>query len=255
MSSDNNHKVIKTGKAYILYDAAIIAEPGLSLFDCDYHTKQQPQQNNSAVGQNAGVGRAKVVYFSYEGHSLVLKHYYRGGAVAALSKDRYLGFDIEKSRAFREWRLLKKMSRLGLPVPHAVAAHVEKSLIWYQADLITEEIKDAKTLADVLSEKNIDAAQWKKIGACIKSFHLHDIYHADLNARNILLAGAAPESGEVYLIDFDNSNIRADSKSWKMANLARLKRSLLKFKRNQQGFHFDEDNWSALLLGYGEQAV
>jgi len=253
MSSDKNHKVIKTGKAYILYDAAIIAEPGRQLFDRDYHTKQQAQQSNSAAGKNAGVGRAQVIYFAYENHSLVLKHYYRGGAVAAFSKDRYLGFDIEKSRAFREWRLLKKMSQFGLPVPQAVAAHVEKLLIGYRADLITEEIKQAKTLADVLTEKTIDAIQWKKIGACIKLFHQHDVYHADLNARNILLVGASPETGDVYLIDFDNSNIRTDSKSWKMANLARLRRSLRKFKNNQPVFHFDDKDWSDLVAGYQEK--
>ncbi len=255
MPSDKNYKITKTGNAYILYDAAIIAEPGLQLFDRDYHTKRQPRQNNSAAVKKSGIGRARVVYFSFDNRALVLKHYFRGGAVAAFSKDRYLGFDVEKSRAFREWRLLKKMSRLGLPVPQAVAAHVEKSLISYRADLITEEIKQAKTLADVLTEKSIDATQWKKIGICLKTFHQYDIYHADLNARNILLAGTAPEAGDVYLIDFDNSTFRADSKTWKMANLARLKRSLLKFKRNQQGFNFDEDDWSALLLSYDEHVA
>ncbi len=193
-----------------------------------------------------------MVYFSFDDKSLVLKHYYRGGAVASFNKDRYLGFDVEKSRAFREWRLLKKMSQLGLPVPQAVAAHVEKSLISYRADLVTEEIKQAKTLADVLSEKTIGVKQWQKIGACIKVFHQHNIYHADLNARNILLAGSVPERGGVYLIDFDNSVFRVDSKSWKMANLSRLKRSLLKFKDGQNGFKFEEENWPTLLSGYYE---
>jgi len=250
MLSDAHYKMSKTGSSYILYDAGIIAEPTLQLFDCDYHTKQQARQNNSAFGKNAGVGRAKVVYFSSDNRSLVLKHYFRGGAVSAFSKDCYFGLDIEKSRAFREWRLLKKMAQLGLPVPQAVAAHVKKTLIFYRADLITVEIKDAKTLADVLSEKNIEAAQWRKIGVCIKLFHENNIYHADLNARNILLAGEVPEVGNVYLIDFDNSDFREDSKTWKAANLLRLKRSLLKFKNNQQDFRFDEVNWVALLAGY-----
>jgi len=260
MSSDNNYKITKTGNAYILYDASIIAEPSLQLFDRDYHTKQQARQNKSDLSEKgAGVGRAKVVYFSLENRSLVLKHYYRGGAVSSLIKDRYLGLNIENSRAFREWRLLKKMSQLGLPVPQAIAAHVEKSLISYRADLITEEIKNAKTLADILCEKNIDAEQWKKIGACIKSFHQHNVHHSDLNARNILLAGASPENppetGEVYLIDFDNSGFRVDFRTWKMANLARLKRSLLKFKNTQQDFKFDEKNWTALLAGYNGNVV
>ena len=247
MSSDKNYKTIKTGKAYILYDASIITEPGLSFFDRDYHTKQQAQQNNSTAEKSGGIGRARVAYFSQQGRSLVLKHYYRGGLVAALLKDRYLGLDIEKSRAFREWRLLKKMAGLGLPVPVAVAAHVEKAGLFYRADLVTEEIKQAQTLADVLSANNIDAGLWQNIGACIKRFHQHNVYHADLNARNILLAG---DRREVFLIDFDNSDIRANTASWQAANLARLHRSLCKFKKNQPAFKFDDAGWAALLAGY-----
>lgn len=230
-----------------------MSDPTLQLFDADYHTNQSTRQNNSSAGDpgnsqsaGAGIGRARAVYFEYEGRSLVLKHYYRGGMVARFIKDRYSGLNIENSRAFKEWRLLKKMHHLGLPVPQAVAAHVKKGLISYSADLITEEIKQSTTLADVLTEAGIDHKQWKKIGACIKLFHQHDIYHADLNARNILLT----ESGDVYLIDFDNSYFRADAASWKMANIARLKRSLLKFSNNTAGFNFTEKDWVAFLEGY-----
>lgn len=230
-----------------------MSDPALQLFDTDYHTNQTAQQNNSsshdagkAQSAGSGIGRARVVYFKYEDKNLVLKHYYRGGIVARFAKDLYLGINIENSRAFKEWRLLKEMHHLGLPVPRAVAAHVNKGLISYSADLITEEIKDSKTLADILSENSISTEQWKKIGACIKSFHQHDVYHADLNARNILFTA----SKDVYLIDFDNSFFRADAASWKMANLARLKRSLLKFKRNGKCFNFDEADWSTLLAGY-----
>ena len=249
-SLDSQYKINKTGNSYILYDASIIADSSLQLFDRDYHTKQSAQQNNSTLtsdlSSEAGIGRAKVVYFSYNDKSFVLKHYYRGGAVASLLKDLYLGIDVEKTRAFKEWRMLKKMRRLGLPVPEAVAAHVKKGLLSYRADLITEKIENAETLAEFLFEKGIATEQWKGIGACIKLFHQQNIYHADLNARNILLT----EEGEVYLIDFDNSDFRINSESWKMANLARLKRSLVKFKRNRESFNFHEKNWVELLEGY-----
>jgi len=253
----NTGEISKIGNSYILYDAAIIAEPALQLFDVDYHTNKEAQQNNSAeqaVPEKEGIGRARVVYFTHNDKALVLKHYFRGGAVASILKDSYLGFSIIKTRAFKEWRLLNKMQQLGLPVPRAVAAHVKKSWLFYTADLITEEIKNSKTLADVLSEKSIGIEQWKKVGSCIRLFHQHDVYHADLNARNILLtasdSGVAGAMYDVYLIDFDNSGFRAGSESWKMANLARLKRSLLKFKRNDAGFNFDEADWTALLTGY-----
>ena len=247
---ESQFKIKKTGDSYVLYDASIIADPSLQLFDRDYHTNQSAQQNNSLptaeLSTESGIGRARVVYLTFEDKTWVLKHYYRGGAVASILKDQYLGFDVEKSRAFREWRLLKKMRQLGLPVPDAVAAHVDKKMFYYRADLITEKIANSKTLADVLEKNAISTEQWKKVGVCIKSFHQHDIYHADLNARNILLT----ESGDVYLIDFDNSYIRVNSTSWKMQNLARLKRSLLKFKKNVTAFNFSEDNWSELLMAY-----
>ncbi len=249
----NTGKISKIGNSYILYDAAIIAEPSLQLFDADYHTIKQVQQNNSTAGNvsdTKGIGRARVVYFTHHGKALVLKHYYRGGAIASLMKDRYLGLSVVKTRSFKEWRLLNKLQQLGLPVPRAVAANVKKSWISYSADLITEEIKDSTTLAEILGETKIGIAQWQKIGECISRFHQHDVYHADLNARNILLSGIPAKTGDVYLIDFDNSGFRSGGSAWKMANLARLKRSLLKFKRNDAGFNYDEDDWSALLVGY-----
>lgn len=250
MSLQENFKISSIGGSYILYDASIIAEPTLQLFDRDYHTNQRSQQNklvsNLTDEQQGGIGRAPVVYFSQGEKSFVLKHYYRGGVVASILKDRYLGFSIIKSRAFREFRLLKKMNEFGLPVPIAVAAHVDKGMLSYRADLITEELKQAETLSDVLSNSVLSEETWQRIGRCIKRFHQHDVYHADLNARNILLI----DSEKVYLIDFDNSYIRLGSSVWKMANLSRLKRSLLKFKNNIDGFNFDEDDWSALLVGY-----
>lgn len=233
------------GDSYILYDADIIAEPTVQLFDGDYHTKQDAQQNNSPSSTVPGIGRARVVYFPLETKTLVLKHYYRGGAVASISKDKYFGRNVVKSRAFREWRLLKKMLGLGLPVPVPVAAHMQQGRLCYRADLITEKIENSATLADVITEKALAAEQWQRIGACIKLFHQNDIYHADLNARNILLVPSA----DVYLIDFDNSGFRVTAESWKMANLARLKRSLLKFKKNAAA-HFTEDDWSQFLAGY-----
>jgi 3-deoxy-D-manno-octulosonic acid kinase len=253
--------ISKTGDSYVLYDADIIAEPGLQLFDSDYHTNMQGQQNNSAAAAppevtpaKTGIGRARVFYFSYDDKPLVLKHYYRGGLVASFLKDRYLGFNLEKTRAFKEWRLLKAMYALGLPVPQAAAAHVKKGLLSYTADLVTVEISGAQTLADILAKKSITADQWKKIGECIASFHRHDVYHADLNARNILFSGAsqhpATDHDEIYLIDFDNSYFCPTGHDWKRENLARLKRSLRKFKRNNEGFNFEEADWSALLAGY-----
>lgn len=234
------------GRSVILYDEQLIDDPDISLFDADYHASNKVQRSFSSVPSDAGIGRARVCYFEHDGSPYVLKHYYRGGAVASIMKDKYLGVDVESSRSFQEWRLLKKMYEAGLPVPRVLAAHVERHGFYYRADLVTALIEDSSTLADRLTDAALPAQQWRDIGVTLKTFHHQNIYHADLNARNILI----DTSGKVTLIDFDNSRVRGDDKSWKLANLARLNRSLLKFLSNEDRFCYSEDDWSALLAGY-----
>jgi len=226
---NSRYKVITIKNSVVLYDADLISNPDLSLFD----DRQEEEGADVAPDQGrSGIGRAKVVYFSLGNRNLVLKHYYRGGLLASFLKDTYFGLSIDYSRAFREWKLLKIMEGFGLPVPVAIAARIEKKALTYRADLITEEIENVKTLSDSLTSNSLNASMWSNIGACIRSFHDHNIYHADLNARNILVGN----DGGIYLIDFDNSYVRKRTGSWKTANLARLKRSLLKFKKNTDGF-------------------
>ena len=57
---------------------------------------------------------------------------------------------------------------------------------------------------------------------------------------------------DVSLIDFDKASIRLSNASWKTSNLSRLNRSLLKFQRLNEIFHFSENNWDQLLEGYNK---
>jgi len=186
------------------------------------------------------------VFYEYRGLRLVLKHYHRGGLVASVLGDRYFGTRPERSRAFREWRLLHAMRRLQLPSPVPVAASVTRHGLFHRADLVTLRIDDTRTLADALLSGPLDRRGWQAVGRCIRRFHDHNVWHADLNARNILLGAA----GEAHLIDFDRGRFRYLGDTWKAANLARLQRSLLKFRSQHEGFNFTEDDWQALLRGY-----
>jgi 3-deoxy-D-manno-octulosonic acid kinase len=249
MALIGQYTIKKIDNSYVLYDADVISNPVLEIFDRDYHSNNEQSLSSGSSGE-VGIGRAKVVYFHRDNKNMVLKHYFRGGLLASVVKDQYFGFDIEKTRAFREWRLLKDMKRLDLPVPNAIAAHVRQGVLYYRADLITQKIENSKTLSDVLISEVIGDELWKEVGFCVRKFHDKEIYHADLNARNILLT----EEGKVYLIDFDNSDFRPGSQSWKEGNLARLKRSLLKFKKNEKSFNFCEDDWSTFLEGYNQSS-
>lgn len=192
-------------------------------------------------------GRGHAVFFTYQGHDLILKHYQRGGLVASLLGDKYLGSDPDNSRAFREWRLLSQMYGLQLPVPKPVAASVSRHGSFHRADLVTKQIHDVKPLADYLLAGELSKTTWQDIGTCIRRFHDAGVYHADLNARNILLN---PDSRDVYLIDFDKGSIRYIGEAWKASNLARLQRSLNKFKSMNKSFNYNETEWESLLDGY-----
>lgn len=195
-------------------------------------------------------GRGTVVFFQYEGHNLVLKRYHRGGLLGKLIKDSYLYNGRSRSRMWREFLLLGQMRDLDLPVPRPVATRcLRTSWLSYQGELITEQICDAKTLAETLCSQSLPEATWQMIGRMIRRFHQHRIDHADLNAANILLT----VTGQTYLIDFDKCFIRPQHHhKWCQRNLNRLLRSLKKWQARQPVFYFDDRHWQALLQGYDQ---
>ena len=82
------------------------------------------------------------------------------------------------------------------------------------------------------------------MGGTIRKFHDHGVLHSDLNAANILI-----QNEKIFLIDFDKAEMR-DPGSWKNANLERLERSLNKWRRQEEIFHFTTTDWQSLQDGY-----
>ena len=234
-SSEQNARILKVGQRHILYDAALIEHPDEALFSPDLSETQL----------KTAEGRGEAKFFEYQGLRLVLKHYHRGGMIARLTNDRYVRCRLDYTRSFKEWNLLSQLQTLMFPAPVPVAASVIKTGLFYQADLVTKEIPNVETLADLLIENELSQKIWRDVGSCIRRFHDHNVYHADLNARNILVG-----EDSIHLIDFDKGTVRYLGDAWKASNLTRLKRSLLKFKSKTAGFNFTEDNWKSLLAGY-----
>ena len=56
---------------------------------------------------------------------------------ARVVDDHYVWLGADRTRAFREWRLLRSLHAAGLPVPSPVAAHVYRTGVIYTADIIT----------------------------------------------------------------------------------------------------------------------
>jgi len=224
-----------TARGAMLYDASRIDQPEDGLFELDAWRRR------GAVEQLAG-GRGAIAFLRDGPRRWVLRHYRRGGAVASILGDRYFFIGADRTRAFREWRLLRKLAVLGLPAPRAVAARYVRSAAFYTADLLTEELPSRLTLAQALQDRALPAERWTDVGRCIRAFHAYGVCHADLNAHNIVLGAGR----DVYLLDFDRGRIRPRG-AWELRVLDRLKRSLDKVTRALPSDRFGEREWQALL--------
>jgi len=226
-------------KGAILFDATVSPQVDGAWFDVDHWRGQ------GALSTQSG-GRGGVAVIRTPAGECVLRHYRRGGMVARLMGDRYLWTGADHTRSFREFRLMQAMARLHLPVPHVVAARYRHAGIYYRADLITQRLADTHTLTECVARGRLDAELAQEVGAMVARFHRAGVWHADLNAHNVLIAPSG-----LYLVDFDRGRMRPPASSWRMANLQRLRRSLFKIGAAAQGEAvFDQTIWTPLMDGY-----
>jgi 3-deoxy-D-manno-octulosonic acid kinase len=232
-------RIVASADGAMVFDSALTGAPTPDWFERTWWEGQN-------AARIAGGGRGGVAFVDTPDGACVLRHYHRGGLVAPLLGDRYLWSGQYRSRGFAEFRLLAELCALGLPVPAPVAARYARRGLYYTADLITRAIEHAATLTDVIHAGNLDDALARRVGALVARFHAAGVDHADLNAHNILVADE-----KLWLIDFDRGEIRRTGTAWKLGNLARLKRSLLKV--GACGRHeatLDREVWTPLMRGY-----
>lgn len=221
----------------MLYDASCCDQPDERIF-------ARGHWRSAGALQETSGGRGTVAFIRDGARHWVLRHYRRGGMVANLLGDRYFWTGANRTRAFREWRLLRELRAAGLPVPAPVAARYERNGFFYRADLVTAELPTRRTLAQALSQGPLDARTWRAVGACIGRLHAHGVQHADLNAHNLLLG----DDGTIYVLDFDRGRRRPRG-AWEQAVLERLQRSLHKVTAGLPTGRFDAAAWQDLLRG------
>jgi 3-deoxy-D-manno-octulosonic acid kinase len=206
----------------IVYDAECLGSPPAEYFDIEYWTARQ-----AIIGQAPGRGNTWLLDTPFG--AVALRRYLRGGHVARVLKDRYVFTTVARSRPFKEFFTLASLYDQGLPVPRPIAALCEHHGVFAAGSIMTELIPNAETLADRLPDVAGAAESghplWSDVGRCIRRFHEAGVWHADLNARNIMLNGG----NQVWLIDFDRARLSGGGRINGKGNLARLKRSLTKF--------------------------
>ncbi|TEA78400.1 3-deoxy-D-manno-octulosonic acid kinase [Allopusillimonas ginsengisoli] len=212
------------------YDASLIASPGAWLFDAT-----DDRLGASAVSE----GGRQAAWFVEGGFgAAVLRRYRRGGLVAHLSADRYIWTGEHSTRSFAEFDLLHFMHRQGLPVPRPLAASYWRKGAGYRAAILVQRLMDTRPLAQILDEANPH-----DVATAIFAVHEAGIWHADLNAYNILL----DPQGKAWLIDFDKGRLHPLlSAERRRGNLLRLRRSLVKVG-GEQGMLW----WEDLNRAYG----
>lgn len=225
------------GDGAMLYKPSGTGKPVLSYFD-----PASWAARGAVVGQALGRGTTWIVQDGAQ--RLVLRHYRRGGLIARLSADRYIWRGEAATRPFRELRLLALMQAQGLPVPAPVAACYRRQGLGYRGDILTAYLPDTESLAQRLGRRAVTGDTWQAVGRCLRRFHDAGVWHADLNAHNVLLAGET----QVHLIDFDRGRLRKPG-LWRDANLVRLRRSIEKVG-DAARIPFDEAGWRSLLQGY-----
>ena len=232
-------KIRHSAKDTILYDADRLGNAADLSFD-----RNELVARGSILG--AAEGRGTTLFIQHDGQDLALRHYHRGGLVARFLTDEYFWTGLSRTRAWKEWHLLASLYEKGLPVPAPVAARVIRQGLVYSADIMTVRIPKAQPVAQILMQQSLTEQSWQAIGACIRRFHQQGVYHADLNANNILL----DNQQQVFIIDFDRGEFRKPAIRWQQENIARLLRSLNKIKAHAETFYFTESDWQNLLAGY-----
>ncbi|WP_157982799.1 3-deoxy-D-manno-octulosonic acid kinase [Aliidiomarina minuta] len=236
----------------VWYDDEVMEAPSVEHFKPSFWNARDAMTGSAGgrrlayfIEDNAELARAEALH-------MVLRHYYRGGLIAKLNEDLFVGWQVARSRAMQEFSLLADMYQAGLPVPKPYAALFSQHGLFYRSDILIERLPCDSDLYTALQKQPLSSSQWQQLGKIIAQFHQAGIYHSDLNCHNILIRQQGAHT-DFWIIDFDKCKQRSQGK-WQDENLARLLRSLNKEKQRHTSFQFSLQDWRHLMDGYHEIA-
>jgi hypothetical protein len=213
----------------------------------------------AAGGPDVRVGRAQVRVVAAgaagpDGRGRwAVRRYHRGGAAARVLGDRHLRAGV--GRPLRELRASVEARARGVRTPAVVAGAVYFATPFYRADIVTELVPDAPSLADVIfgGAARGAAGALAAAGRLVRSLEEARVLHADLSAGNIVvpLGGAGREA---WAIDLDRCRVLPlEGRPPPGVMRRRLERSLRKLG-HLHGRPLSALEWSALRGGWREAA-
>lgn len=168
---------------------------------------------------------------------MVAKRCLRGGLLRFLNRDTFWG----GNRPFNEMIANTTIMEKGIMTAEIIAALKRK---WfgpvYRAYLFSKEIPECIDLTRYFdglkqksSEQRLKAKRYlfQAIADAFVKMHSEGIYHSDLHMKNILVKQKADAKPEIYIIDFDKTDIKENlTPKQKVKNLLRFNRSIEKYR-------------------------
>jgi 3-deoxy-D-manno-octulosonic acid kinase len=185
-------------------------------------------------------GRGAVRRFPCDSGHGIIRSYRRGGMVRFLMRGGYL----LRNRPHYELRLHTHVYEQGLSVPEPLGALWERRGLLFRGAFATREIDGTDLLTLLSTGPENPGTLLLRVGELIRDMHDIGVYHADLHAGNILIAGDT-----LYLLDFDNARLfRSVSRLARARNLLRMRRALEKHFLPARFF-------DAICEGYGVDSL
>ena len=187
-----------------------------------------------------------------DGRRAIVRLYRRGGLVARLVRETYLGV---RARPLRELVVVDEARRRGVAAAEVLAARVDGGLV-HRGALVTAEVPGAATLLEALRAAPDVAARRALAGAAgraVAALHAAGVFHADLNLTNILVR-PGPRAPHATLVDFDRARLHGGplGRRARRRNLRRLARSAAKLDPARVATGVEETR--AFVAAYGAGA-
>lgn len=180
-----------------------------------------------------GRGATYAVPLPQDTERVVVRHNRHGGMFGRLTGDLF----FSPTRAPHELEISLELHKLGVPTPEILAyALYPPGGVLQRSDVCSREIQGSRDLAQILSRETgaERAAAFLATSELLAALARAGARHHDLNAKNILLTYET-----AYVLDVDRMTLGGKPESVLVGNLARLARSLRKW-RDQFGARISE---------------